>query len=289
MRQNLKINLNTNKVNKTKTVIKSKNKTVEIFETSLNILSTNASDMRYKESDLKDKVKFFNSSIFAIQETHYKRKGKFKLQGYQIFESIRKNKDSGGSMLGIHVGLQPVLVSEYNEQFELLVVEIIAGNQSTRVMTGYGPQENWDDRDRMPFYTALEKEVASAELQGKSTIIALDANAKLGQTYIPGDPHRMSKNGKVLSEVLERHALSVVNGIKEKCTGLITQERTTVNGIEQSVIDFVIVSSELTKHVKHIHIDDKRVHVLSKNLKTKNGTEVIKSDHNMIDTKITMK
>ena len=71
------------------------------MNTCLNILSTNARDMRYKESDLKDKVKFFNSSIFSVQETHYRQKGKFKLQDYHIFESIRKNKDHGGSMLGV--------------------------------------------------------------------------------------------------------------------------------------------------------------------------------------------
>ena len=190
-------------------------------------------------------------------------------------------------MLGIHMGLQPVLISEYSDSFELLVVEIVTGNQSIRVMTGYGPQENWEDKERMPFYTALETEIASAELQGKSVIIAPDANAKLGPTYFPNDPEDMSKNGKVLSAILERHALSVANGLKEKC--LITQERSTVNGIEQSVIDFVIVSCDLVKHIEYIHIDEKRIHVLTKNLKTKHKNEVIKSDHNIIETKINLK
>ena len=83
-------------------------------------------------------------------------------------------------------------------------------------MTGYGPQENWDDKERLPFYTALEKEIASGELEGKSTIIAFDANGKLGQKYIPNDPKEMSKNGKVLAAIVEIHALSVVNGIPEK-------------------------------------------------------------------------
>ena len=276
-----------NKEDRTKKFINSKNKTAVVMETSQNILSTNASDMKYKESDLKEKVKFFNSSIFAVQETHYKQKGKFKMQDYQIFESIRKNKDQGGSMLGIHMGLQPVLISEYSDSFELLVVEIVTGNQSIRVMTGYGPQENWEDKERMPFYTALETEIAPAELQGKSVIISLDANAKLGPTYIPNNPKDMSKNGKVLSAILERHALSVANGLKEKC--LITRERSTVNGIEQSVIDFVIVSCDLVKHIEYIHIDEKQIHVLTKNLKTKHKNKVIKSDHNIIETKINLK
>ena len=203
MRPNAKGKQHFIKVNiedRTKKFINSKNRTAVVMETSLNILSTNASDMKNKESDLK----FFNSSIFAVQETHYKQKGKFKIQDYQIFEAIRKNKDQGGSMLVIHMGLQPVLISEYSDSFELLVVEILNGNQSIRVMTGYGPQENWEDKERMPFYTALETEITTAELQGKSVIIALDTNAKLGPTYIPNDPKEMSKNGKVLSDILEK-------------------------------------------------------------------------------------
>ena len=150
--------------------------------------------MKHKDEDLKNKVKYFDSAIFAIQETHYKSKGRFKLQNYQIFESIRKNKDNGGSMLGIHVGLHPVLVSEYFEHFELIVAEIHVANINIRIITGYGPQENWEDKDRLPFFTALEKEVSSAQLEGKSVIIAMDANSKLGPAYIPNDPKSMSKN-----------------------------------------------------------------------------------------------
>ena len=247
-------------------------------------MSTNARDLKCKEEDLKNKVKFFNSSIFAVQETHYKRKGKFKLKDYAIFESIRKNKEHGGSMLGLHVGLNPVLVEEYNTEFELLVVEIEISNTRLRVITGYGPQENWEDSERMPFYRALEKEIASSELEGKSVIIAMDANAKLGPDLIPNDPKTMSRNGKVLAAVMERHALSVVNGMKDKCTGVITREMSTTRGIERSVIDFVIISNNLKEHIEYMNIDDKRVHVLTKNTKTNATCVNIKSDHNIIET-----
>ena len=63
---------------------------------------------------------------------------------------------------------------------------------------------------------------------------------------------------------MERHALFVVNGPKDKSEGLITREMTTVNGVERSVIDFVIVSSDLVKIIKHIQIDDKQTNVLTK-------------------------
>ena len=97
------MNKNTNRISKTQTknrkIIKSKTETVIVKETSVNILSTNARNMKYKEEDLKNKVRVFKSSIFAIHETHYKRKGKFKMHDFIVFESIRKNKEHGGTML----------------------------------------------------------------------------------------------------------------------------------------------------------------------------------------------
>ena len=53
------------------------------------------------------------------------------MENYIIFESIRKIKQKGGSMLGVHVDLHPVLVSEYSDEFELLVVEGKTGNTDT--------------------------------------------------------------------------------------------------------------------------------------------------------------
>ena len=187
-------------------------------------------------------------------------------------------------MLGLH--LNPVLIKEYSDQFELLVVEIAVNNVKMRVMSGYGPQENWDEKQKLPFFEALESEIASAELEARSVIICMDANSKLGPNYILGDPHGQSGNGKLLADILDRHALIVLNGVQEKCTGLYTREKRTVIGIEQSVIDFVIVSSNLMKHVQSIHIDGKRLNVLTRLTKRGNHKKIVESDHNMIETKL---
>ena len=49
------------------------------------------------------------------------------VENFHIFETIRKSKMKGGTMLGVHMSLQPVLVKEVCDQFELIVVEITAG------------------------------------------------------------------------------------------------------------------------------------------------------------------
>ena len=45
-------------------------------------------------------------------------------------------------MLLVHEDLSPILIKEYNDSFELIVVEVKTQNSPVRVITGYCPQEN---------------------------------------------------------------------------------------------------------------------------------------------------
>ena len=114
----------------------------------------------------------------------------------------------------------------------------------------------------MPFFLALEDEIVKAQLLGKSLVIQMDANSKLGPDWITGDPHNQTQNGQILAGILERHNLVVVNSLTEKCSGLITRRRVTINRIEESIIDFVIVSDDLKEHVDSPTIDEEINHVL---------------------------
>ena len=68
---------------------------------------------------------------------------------------------------------------------------------------------------------------------------------------------------------------------------MITRQRCTENGVEKSVIDFVVVSSDLIKHIEYMHIDEERVNVLTKLTKSKRGkTTKVESDHNLTETKL---
>ena len=178
-----------------------------------------------------------------------------------------------------------MLIKEYSETFELLIVEITVGNKDIRVISGYGPQESWPEEDRMPFFMALEDEIVKAELLGKSVMIEMDANSKLGSDWIADDPHNQTPNGRVLAGILERHNLIVVNSLKDKCSGVITRTRVTTEGVEASVIDFVIVSNDLVESINSLLIDEERLHVLVKYSKTKKK----ESDHNVLVTSLKMK
>ena len=181
-----------------------------------------------------------------------------KLLEYEIFEAIRSNKQGGGTMIGVHKALRPMLVREYSKNFELLCVDVKINNHEIRVISGYGPQETWIEDDRLPFFVALEDEICKAELAGLPIFVQMDANSKLGPNLIPNDPHNQSQNGKLLSDILERHNLSVVNGT-DKCNGLITRQRKD----EKSVIDFLIVSKDIFDNIDRLLIDEERNHILT--------------------------
>ena len=227
-------------------------------------------------------MKLTEANIVTVQETHAKRKGKIQLSDMVSFEAIRKAK-AGGTLIAVHSSLNPKLIEVYEDEFELIVVEVELKEKEIRVISGYGPQENWPEEKRRPFFMALETEVEKANLAGKSIFIEMDANAKLGEKYIPNDTHRISSNGTILALIVERQQLIVGNG-QSICQGTITRTRVARNRIEKSVIDIILCSMDLMESLLSIKVDEKREHVLTKVNKTKKGTKVVESDHNPIIT-----
>ena len=175
---------------------------------SVPIFSANCAGCQSKLQSLVDNVNHVGAGIFTLQETHFKRKGKlnYKFPEFQIFEAIRI-KQKGGTAIGAHKSLEPVLIEEYSEEFELIVVEIKMGGKEVRIITGYGPQENWKRDERLPFFQALEDEIVKAISSDKLVYIQMDANSKLGPDMIKGDPHAQSDNGKILAAIIKRNAL----------------------------------------------------------------------------------
>ena len=186
-------------------------------------------------------------------------------------------------MIGVHKTLKPVLINELNDPFEILVVEIVTANKEIRVISGYGPQESWNPKEREPFFQLLGEEIVKADLAGKSIIIEADFNSKLGREFIPNDPHPQDKSGKLLADIVKRNKLTVANGLK-LCEGTITRKRVTTQRTEESAISFVLVSEDLVNKIESIIIDEKRENVLTRISKTKGGSETKESDHNVIKT-----
>ena len=136
------------------------------------IFSANGAGVVTKVQSLLHNISELGVGLITLQETHFTRKGKLngKIVDFEIFESIRK-KQKGGTLIGAHKSLDPVLIEEYSEDFELLVVEVRMGRTDVRIISGYGPQENWKVENRLPFFNALEQEILKAKLHGKAIYI----------------------------------------------------------------------------------------------------------------------
>ena len=141
-------------------------------------------------------------------------------------------------------------------------------------MSGHGPQENWTEDKRKPFFINLEIEIEKARNAGAEFIVQIDSNSKLGNKYIEGDPHPISPNGKILSDIIDRQKLIVINW-SNKSKGLITRIRKTENKtnkqgrIERSLIDLVITSEDIFSKTIKMEVFEDRKNVLHRKIKTK--------------------
>ena len=99
------------------------------------------------------------------------------------------------------------------------------GSKDVRVISGYGPQENWNLEEQKSFFRALEGENIKAKSNDKLVYMQLDAHSKLGPNIIT---HYQRVNRKFLAEILQqKNAIYVINSVKEKYSGKYTRRRNT--------------------------------------------------------------
>ena len=98
---------------------------------------------------------------------------------------------------------------------------------------------------------------------------------------IRDDPNDMSGNGQILSDILNRNNLYVLNS-DILCTGTITRHRVTKKSLETSILDYIIVCDILKAYFEEMIIDEDRTHVLTKYASTKGCHKNVESDHNIL-------
>ena len=262
-----------------------KNKTEN--KQNLTIVGTNSAGLTSKKESFFSLINILNPSIITVQETKHSKIKNFRIPGYQNFERIRNGKSGGGLLTSIIEDLNSVLIHTAEEDIELMTVEVNIGTEKIRIINGYGPQEYDDTNSIVRFWQELETEVIKAHDNNRNIIIQLDANAKLGSDIIKGDPHKMSGNGKILFDLIQRQDLVVANAL-DVCKGSITRERIFENKLEKSIIDYIILNKGLLQFLIEMKIDENKEHVLARYVKTKSGIKVVTSDHNILYCKFSI-
>ena len=185
-------------------------------------------------------------SVFFIEETKYKDSGKFKIDGYVIYELVRENRDGGdGLALGVIEERHPAWVRYGDDKVEALSVNIVLKNIKIRCCVAYGCQESSQIKKKELFWEYLDEEVVQAELTDSGFILHFDGNLWAGKEMVPGDPRPQNRNGKMFKDFLDRHPhLTIVNALS-LCEGLITRSRMRDGNYEKSVLDFFVVCFHL--------------------------------------------
>ena len=256
---------------------------------NFSLLGTNCNGITNKQDSLRSAIMTFKPSIVNLQETKVRKYGSLKLKGYQIFEKIRKDGNGGGLLTAADENLNPVLISTGREEdSEILTIQVKAGGYDIRIINGYGPQEAECDKENVyKFWQEIEDEILKAKDDNCLILIQLDANAKIGREKIKEDPNNESPNGRIFLDIVDRQNLTIANTL-ELCKGVITRERVTLNKVEKSVIDYIVVCEEMKKYLEEMIIDDDRFHVLTKYAGKQGGKKKILSDHNIMFSKFSI-
>ena len=106
------------------------------------LIGINCSGLSSKMQSFRNLILNARPCIFFLQETKFKIEGKLRdFKEYQTYELIRKNKECGGLAIGALEEVEPVFISEGDDNTEVVVIEVNMGIK-IRCVNGYGPQEN---------------------------------------------------------------------------------------------------------------------------------------------------
>ena len=244
-------------------------------------MGVNSAGLTLKLTSFEHLLSSIEPSLFFIEETKMKTQGKIKTKSshkYEIFELNRKEKCGGGISIGAVNDLNPVWISEGDDDTEILVIEIEVKEFRIRCIVAYGPQENEKSERKTIFWARLSKEIEEAHEHDLGIIFQMDGNLWAGTELIKDDPNECNNNGKLFKKFLEEHPyLCVVNSL-DCCQGTITRERKLKKKTERAVLDFFVVCEKLKEFVQRMIVDEKKEYPLARYLKA--GKK--ESDHNTL-------
>ena len=245
------------------------------------VFSVNVDGIKYKVTSFKTMLTVLNPDVFMVQGTKLVEIGFLKIDGYDIFEKVRKDKGGGGIAIGVRPSLEPTWVNEGYKATETLSVVINVEKRKIRMCVGYGPQNVASDEVKNKFWEYLSNDVSEAKANNEEYFLEMDSNSWVGGSLLPNDPRAQNNNGLRLENFLKENSDLILGNAINKCKGLITRSRFKDGKLEQSVIDHVVVSDNLEKDIESILIDEKGLHKIVSYKKDASATE---SDHNGILT-----
>ena len=251
------------------------------MENKLRIVGVNANGLSSKLQSLDHIIKSLNPAVICIQETKLRKIGKIKgenTKNYVVIELTRKQSHGGGLATLVKPDLDPVFISEGDDQVEVLVVQIQIKDLHVRIINAYGPQECDSQERKSLFWARLHTEVSDAAEANCAVFLQMDGNLHCGEDIIKGDPNTINTNGKLLRSFLDNNpSISLLNSL-DRCQGKITRRRQKGNRSEESILDFALVCEKLLPFCERMIIDEEKKYPLTSYLNRK----VTHSDHSTL-------
>ena len=98
---------------------------VKIYTKNFKWVGNNVAGAASKWASIRRLVRVKSPAIVSLQETKFQVSGKHKLEGYIVYEHLRKQKTAGGGiLLAVNKDLNPALASEGGDDVEALTVDI---------------------------------------------------------------------------------------------------------------------------------------------------------------------
>ena len=104
-------------------------------------MCNNVDGVKSKEDSLNSTINIFNKpSCVVLQETKLGAKVKYDISDYLVFQRNR-NSFGEGLITAVVPELDPFIVSNENEDAEILVVQMKLGTRMIRLINTYAPQD----------------------------------------------------------------------------------------------------------------------------------------------------
>lgn len=115
----------------------------------INIMQWNAEGVSNKREELQHFLHENNVNICCIEETHLQEDKLFKIRGYQVFRSDRKERKKGGVMTLVRNNINALETKTFMEEAEYLEVKANIGQSSINIVNFYCPNDKKLSLDTM--------------------------------------------------------------------------------------------------------------------------------------------
>ena len=226
---------------------------------NFSIFHSNVQSINGRLGSLQAIVNALDVDLVTLNETNLNGNKKFTLEGFKTFFRNRKEGNMGGIATAIRekYAIDTLKVSEGVSE-EYLVTRHAQFDPAINVINLYGAQESRQTYDEIrEGWDAILQEIVKIEVKRESLILLGDLNRHISNEIINENHKKSSVAGKLLLEFVSMGDYVLVNSLDCVEGGPFTRfdRSEPTNNSKKSLLDLVVVSSNLVQYIDKLEID----------------------------------